>query len=148
MPNLLSSPLQTFQSQCLPTEAPHPLLGYLPTGLTRRPAKPRTPPADSSVAPFPPATPSENAMPPPAPAPANQRPKPAAPRQAQSRTRSLSHHKKPPCDPASPLFKSLQDGSHLPAHRRIQRMPGEEGKSSLIRQPSAGRPPQWAQPVS
>ena len=58
-----------------PTEAPCPPLGYLPAGFARRPAKPRTPPADSSVAPAPPpappAAPAENAMPPPASVPAN-----------------------------------------------------------------------------
>ena len=63
-----------------PTETPHPPLGYLPAGLARRPAKPRTPPADFSVALAPPAAPAENAMPPPASAPANQQPEPAPPR--------------------------------------------------------------------
>ena len=63
-----------------PAEAPRPLLGYLPAVLARRPAKPRAPPADSSVAPAPPAAPAENAMPPPASAPANQQPEPAPPR--------------------------------------------------------------------
>ena len=58
-----------------PTETPRPPLGYLPVGLARRPAKPRAPPADSSVAP----APAENAMPPPAAAPANQQPEPAPP---------------------------------------------------------------------
>ena len=41
------------------TEAPRPPLGYLPAGLTCRPAKPRAPPADSSVAPVPPAAPAK-----------------------------------------------------------------------------------------
>ena len=63
-----------------PTEAPPPPLGYLPAGLARRPAKPRAPPADSSVAPAHPAAPAESAMPPPASAPANQQPEPAPPR--------------------------------------------------------------------
>ena len=63
-----------------PTEAPRPPLGYLPAGLARRPAKFRAPPADSSVAPAPPAAPAENAMPPPTSAPANPQPEPAPPR--------------------------------------------------------------------
>ena len=50
-----------------PAEAPRPPLGYLPTGLAHRPAKPGAPPADSIVAPAPTAAPAENSMPPPPP---------------------------------------------------------------------------------
>ena len=60
-----------------PTDTPRPPLGYLPAGLARRPTKPCTPPADSSVAPAPPPAPTENAIPPPTPVPANQRPETA-----------------------------------------------------------------------
>ena len=57
-----------------PPEAPRPPLGYLPAGFAHRPAKPRSPSANSSVASAPPAAPAENAMPPPATAPTNQQP--------------------------------------------------------------------------
>ena len=56
--------------------------------------------------------------------------------QAQSRARSHSCHKKRPCDPASPLFKPLQDGSHLPAHRRLQQMP-RGGRQILCHLPAS-----------
>ena len=63
-----------------PAEAPRSPLGYLAAGLTRRPPKPRAPPADCNVAPAPsPAAPAEPLMPPPAAAPANQRPEPVPP---------------------------------------------------------------------
>ena len=75
-----------------PTEARRPALGYLPTGLARRPAKSRTPPADSSVAPAPPAAPAENAMPPPASASANQQPEPAPPRRRSPRLNPKQGH--------------------------------------------------------
>ena len=48
-----------------PAETPRPPLGYLSTGLARRPPKPRAPPADHSAAPAPPAVPAEHNMPPP-----------------------------------------------------------------------------------
>ena len=57
-----------------------PPLVYLLAGLTRRPPKPRAPPADRSVAPAPPAVPAEHSMPHPAAMPANQRKEPAPPR--------------------------------------------------------------------
>ena len=68
-----------------PAETPRPPLGYLPAGLTRRPPKPRVPPADLSVAPAPPAVPAEHNMPPPVAAPANQRPEPAPARRRSLR---------------------------------------------------------------
>ena len=124
-----------------PTEAPRPPLGYLPAGLTRG-LQCSTCPSSCSCR-------KRHAT-------ARRRSSQSAARacssspaisQAQSRARSRSRHKKPPCDPASPLFQSLQDGSHLPAHRRLQRMTRGEGKPSLLRQPSTRRPPQWTQPV-
>ena len=58
-----------------PAETPRP-----PTRLSsRRPPKPRAPPADHSVAPVPPAVPAEHNMPPPTTGLANQRPEPAPP---------------------------------------------------------------------
>ena len=60
-----------------PPEAPHPPLGYLPAGFAHRPARPRAPPENSSVAPAPPAAPAENAMPPPSTAPAHRQPESA-----------------------------------------------------------------------
>ena len=75
-----------------PTEAPRPPLGYLPSGLAHRPAKPRAPPADSSVAPAPPAAPAENAMPLPASAPANQQPEPAPPCRRSPRLNPMQGH--------------------------------------------------------
>ena len=75
-----------------PTETPRPPLGYLPAGFAHRPAKPRAPPADSSVAPAPPASPAENAMPPPAAAPANQQPEPAPLRRRSSRLNPVQGH--------------------------------------------------------
>ena len=79
-----------------PIETPRLPLGYLPTGFARRPAKPRTPPADSSVAPAlppaPPAAPAENAMPPPASVPANQRPESAPPRRRSPRLNPVQGH--------------------------------------------------------
>ena len=71
-----------------PTEMPRPPLGYLLAGLTRRPAKPHAPPADSSVAP----APAENAMPPPAPVPANQRPETAPLRRRSPRLNPVPGH--------------------------------------------------------
>ena len=91
-----------------PTEDPRPPLGYLPAGVARRPAKPRAPPADSSVAPAPAAAPAENSMPPPASKPANQQPEPAPPRRRSPRLNPEQGHahaiRSPPCDPASSLF--------------------------------------------
>ena len=75
-----------------PTEKPLPPLEYLPAGLARRPAKPRALPADSSVAPAPPAAPAENAMPPPASVPANQQPEPAPPRRRSPRLNPVQGH--------------------------------------------------------
>ena len=75
-----------------PTETPHPPLGYLPAGLARRLAKPRAPPADSSVAPAPPPAPAENAMPPPASVPANQQPESAPPRWRSPRLYPVQGH--------------------------------------------------------
>ena len=87
MPSLPNSPLQTFWNQCLPPKC-HALLW----GLARRPAKPRAPPADSSVAPAPPAAPAENAIPPPVSAPANQQPEPAPPRRRSPRLNPVQGH--------------------------------------------------------
>ena len=53
---------------------------------------PRAPPADSSVAPAPPAAPAENAMPPPASSPANQQPEPAPPRRRSPRLNPVQGH--------------------------------------------------------
>ena len=75
-----------------PTEAPRPPLGYLPAGLAHRLAKPRALPANSSVAPAPPAAPAENAMPPTASAPANQQPEPAPPRRRSPRLNPVQGH--------------------------------------------------------
>ena len=75
-----------------PTEMPCPPLGYLPAGLARRPAKPRAPPADSSVAPAPPVAPAENAMPLPVAVPVNQQPKPAPPRRRSPRLNPMRGH--------------------------------------------------------
>ena len=75
-----------------PTETPLPPLGYLPVDLARRPAKPHAPPADSSVAPAPPAAPAENAMPLPASAPANQQLEPAPPRRRFPRLNPVQGH--------------------------------------------------------
>ena len=102
----------------LPPEAPRPPLGYLPAGFACRPAKPRSPPANSSVAPAPPAAPAENAMPPPASqSAARVCPSSLAISQTQSGARSRSRYKKPPCDPTSPLFQKLQDDSHVSGYR-------------------------------
>ena len=93
-----------------PTETPCPPLGYLPAGLAFRSAKPRVPPADSSVAPAPPAAPAEDAMPPPASIPANQQPEPAPPCRRCPRLNPVQGHAhaiKSPRDPTSPLFKTL-----------------------------------------
>ena len=81
-----------FPEPVPPTEMPCPPLGYLPTGLARRPAKPRASPADPSVAPAPPAAPAENNMPPPSTAPANQRPEPAPPRRRSPRLNPEQGH--------------------------------------------------------
>ena len=75
-----------------PPEAPHPPLGYLPTGFAHRPAKPCSPPANSSVAPSPPAAPAENAMPPPAAVPANQQPESAPLRRRSPRLNPVQGH--------------------------------------------------------
>ena len=75
-----------------PTETPRPPLGYLPAGLAHRSAKPRAPPADSSVAPAPPAAPAENAMPPPASVPVNQQPESASPRRRSPRLNPVQGH--------------------------------------------------------
>ena len=111
-------------------EAPHPPLGYLPAGL----AKPRPPPAaaapaENSASPSAaapanqqpaPAAPAENAMPPPATAPANQQPEPASrPRRSPRLNPEPGHAhaiKRPPWEPASPIFRNHQDGAHVPAH--------------------------------
>ena len=74
-----------FPEPVPPAETPRPPLGYLHAGLTRRPTKPRAPPADHSVAPTPPAAPTKNNTPPPAIVPANQRPEPAPPRRRSPR---------------------------------------------------------------
>ena len=81
-----------FSEPVPPTETPRPPLGYLPTGLACRPAKPRVPPADSGVAPVPPAAPAENAMPLPASVPANQQPEPAPPRWRSPRLNPVQGH--------------------------------------------------------
>ena len=81
-----------FPEPVLSAEAPHPPLGYLPAGLARRPAKPRAPPADHSVAPAPPATPAESNMPPPTTATTNQRPEPAPPRRRSPRLNPEQGH--------------------------------------------------------
>ena len=75
-----------------PTETPRPPLGYLPAGLARRPAKPRAPPVDSSVALATPPAPAESAMPPPAPVPANQRPETAPLRRRSPRLNPIQGH--------------------------------------------------------
>ena len=75
-----------------PPEAPRPPLGYLPAGFAHRPAKPRSPPADSSVAPAPPAAPTENAMPPPATAPAHQQPESASLHRRSPRLNPVQGH--------------------------------------------------------
>ena len=75
-----------------PTETPRPPLGYLPASLARRPAKPRAPAADSSVAPALPAAPAENAMAPPTSVPANQQPEPASPRRRSPRLNPVQGH--------------------------------------------------------
>ena len=109
-----------------PPETPRTPLGYLPGGFAHRPTKPRSLPANSSVAPAPPAAPAENAMPPPAtvqPISSQSLPLFADDLQAQSRARSRSRYKKFPCAPASPLFKTLQDGSHFSTHSQLQQVP-------------------------
>ena len=75
-----------------PPEAPRPPLGYLPAGFAHRPAKPRTPPENSSVAPAPPAAPAENAMPLPATAPANQQLESAPLRRRSPRLNPVQGH--------------------------------------------------------
>ena len=101
-----------------PTETPRPPLGYLPAGLACRPAKPRVPPADSSVAPAPPATPAENSMPPPAAAPANQQPEPAPPRRRSPRLNPVQGHahtiKSPPAAPPHHSSKSSEMARTFP----------------------------------
>ena len=76
----------------LPTETPRPPLGYLPAGLARRPAKPRAPPANSSVAPAQPPALAENAMPLPAPVPANQWPETTPLRRRSPRLNPIQGH--------------------------------------------------------
>ena len=134
-----------------PTQTPRPPLGYLPAGLACRPTKPCAPPADSSVAPRPSSRSCRKRQ-----ATSHLRTNQSATRacssspavsQAQPRARSHSRYKKPPCDTASSICKPLQDGPHLSAHHRVQRMPREEGESPLFCQPPPGRPPQRAQPV-
>ena len=75
-----------------PPETPHPPLGYLPAGFAHRPTKPHAPPANSSVAPAPPAAAAENAMPPPATAPANQQLEPAPLRRQSPRLNPVQGH--------------------------------------------------------
>ena len=75
-----------------PPEAPSPPLGYLPVGFAHRPPKPRSPPANSSVAPAPPAAPAEKAMPPPAAVPANQQPESAPLRRRSPRLNPAQGH--------------------------------------------------------
>ena len=75
-----------------PAETPRPPLGYLPACLAHRPAKPCAQPADSSVAPAPPAAPAENAMPLPASVPANQQPEPAPPCRRSPRLNPVQGH--------------------------------------------------------
>ena len=81
-----------FPEPVPPTETPRPPLGYLPAGLARRPAKPRAPPVDHTVAPAPPAAPAESNVPPPATAPANQHPEAAPLRQRSPRLNPEQGH--------------------------------------------------------
>ena len=87
----------------LPPEAPRPPLGYLPAGFAHLPAQPRSPPANSSVAPAPPVAPAENAMSPPATAPANQQPESDPLRRRSPRLNPVQGHahaiKRPPVTP-------------------------------------------------
>ena len=135
-----------------PTETPRHPLRYLLAGLAHRPAKPRSPAANPSVAATPPAAPAESSMPPPTTAPANHQPEPAPLRRRSPRFNPVQGHahtiKSPPCDPDSPLFQKLQDGSHLSSHNQLQREPRQEGQSPVHRKSTVGRPPQWPQPVS
>ena len=102
------------------TEVPRPPLSYLPSGLARRPPKPRAPPENPSVAPAPPAAPAEHNMTSPAAAPANQHPEPAPPRRQSPRLNPeqgqahaiLSLPAARPPHSAKPI----QDGPHLPSH--------------------------------
>ena len=69
-----------------PIEEPRPPLGYLPTGFTHKPSKPRAPPVNRNEAAMPtPAVPAVPAAPLPAGAPANQNPEPAPPRRHSPR---------------------------------------------------------------
>ena len=123
-----------------PTETPRPPLGYLPAGFAHRPAKPRAPPADSSVAPAPPAAPAENAMPPPAAAPANQQPEPAPLRRRSPRLNPVQGHahaiKGPP-----PLWPSLTTLRNAPRWLALIHSP------STTTSASAGRPTLFPSPV-
>ena len=125
MLNLQNSPLQTFQSQCLPLRHHALLSGIYRQALPIAPLSPaphlRTPVQHPLHQPLrlktlchrlPPLQPISSQSLPPSPAIS----------QAQSRARSRSRFKKLPCDRISPLFEKLQDGSHLSTHRQLQRM--------------------------
>ena len=102
MQNLQNSPPPTCRSQYL-LPRHHAPLRYLPAGFARCPAKPLSPPANSSVAPAPPAAPAENAMPPSATAPANQQPESAPLCRRSPRLNPVQGHahaiKSPPVTP-------------------------------------------------
>ena len=94
-----------------PAEAPRLPLGYLPTGLARRPPKPRAPPVNLNESSTPPpAAPAEPIMPPPCPSHSASRTCSTSPAvsQTQSRTRSSSRilscpAARQPHSPSSPL---------------------------------------------
>ena len=75
----LPKPVPTIEEPRLP-------LGYLPSGFTHRPSKPRAPPVNHNEAAMPPpAVPAVSAAPPPAATPANQNPEPAPPQRRSPR---------------------------------------------------------------
>ena len=131
MRNLQSSPLPTFRSQCL-LPRHHALLSDIyRQALPHRPAKARSPPANSSVAPTPPAAPAENAMPPPATSPANQQPESAPLRRRSPRLNPVQGHahtiKGPPVTPPHHSSKNSKMARTFPLTVTFNECLGSKG---------------------